>query len=1427
MPKDITPLLKKTILAGDRIRLFLVDRTELSGVFKGEQDGYLGVVVAQEEHWVSGEEIIRFVKEKGNSSSERLVLDEPLSASTAQPAVPSLPAAPVLPPERTVTPPIEPTLSQELAPIEDFTQSMVYKTLLSTWKIQPMTVIPEPHFAGLGPERRRRMTDFENRYQTAVRLKDLARLTDDVPRLDLILQSSPDPDVAYLAGLIAVRAGNLVKGEEFFQRALSLGSKSQGTKTPVWYGLAVISITRQNWQEAADNLCALLCLPDAEESLIPLLGQCLVRCNDLQRPGLAHVARKNWSEAAQQHVHALLAQALLQSAPQAALDAFRGHLDVALAQQPESLVVRDPIVAMTEYSGRITEYFPETNSGYIRLADRTFTFTEPDIIDPQLKQNLAARKPAQFVRFLGNPCIDYGRATAIRRELPPESPVPLSPSQPGSKGIFQQAKIAADTSQTQKAETLYLKTIQRKHPRWESAVKDLANLYNRTDPKQALALLEQYRSQMSNPRSVDNMRLDFLAKASLFDQAQQLACELQVGATSVERLRLAQREAYYAYGAGKYTEAIALLEKLLKDNPKDVTTQSLLSQIRDIQKTGQRDDTTMLHVIGLSPLSQWVLASCEYRGLDENAKRRGFYEKRDFDAIDARIKAAKGRRPRERADYLLTYSAMLLKSPHIHTYRSQKELLGSYFRFMGEAARNDSLPIDVARCFFSESLTSAPEDEYQPLFQLLATYMTPPPALDLRLDAKTLANHFAQHEDQWLVFTGDLAYYSYLAPQVLLQLHSIQSHRNTLILNADTLLEKREEAQERINIEISTLQTLVTSWRADALQAKAQQLQHCAQRSYFELDRRRLTDTVHILREVSICLNEADYTQREARVNLVLTRAESLLRDIREKPTRLSVEIYGAIEQFRSQLQQDFSSFVTNARTHLELEDVLAGDGHTHNNQGIVTLKLVLTSRPGGAPIQKVTIAILPYDGLVVPEDPIKIAEVLQPGKHLEFSRQIKPSDRQIAEGAFPIHIRVCWTNHKQKQEEQIFELAGSFWRMEGDQQISNPYQNYVTGNSIGVDDEEMFFGRKTLLHQISQQLLSGPMGTGFCVYGQMRVGKSSVLTRLQKMLDRHCVTVSLDMLTLDYHNLYFSFAFACISRLIEVLETNYQIQTDTFPTYQQIKDLPTQSLQKGLVLAIQLLHQHGVSNPRVLLLIDEFTRLYQDSEDVPLIKPFMEHWKGLLGDKHFSAVLIGQDIMPQFILAFANLFGTIKPIRINYLERDECYQMATAPIPLPTGESRYRGRALERIYELTAGSPFFMQILMDRLVRYMNKRGFSLITEVDVNEAARTLVSGDANNSNEFQSLELGRFHSLWVYLDRFGTHASTEAHLQLLTQIAHASARRGWARVEDLSPLPCRDAVLNDMKDREVLQINAGEISIRVKLFANWLCANREDRA
>ena len=411
---------------------------------------------------------------------------------------------------------------------------------------------------------------------------------------------------------------------------------------------------------------------------------------------------------------------------------------------------------------------------------------------------------------------------------------------------------------------------------------------------------------------------------------------------------------------------------------------------------------------------------------------------------------------------------------------------------------------------------------------------------------------------------------------------------------------------------------------------------------------------------------------------------------------------------------------------------------------------------------------------------------------------------------------------------------------------IENPYAAHAEGGIVG--DPSMFFGRAEIIQRIAYIIRESQSESKYVlIYGQKRSGKSSILYHLKQLLqeDKNLLILDLSYIApilwyedpdassqeFDKLDKLHTFPFRqFLKYILTALEfaiedrvgegaspMNLHIPMDEeFYTHSN----PLQCFEDIFRnFKRQISRQEDWNSIRVVLLIDEFQYIYARIVDDKIPASFMQSWKALLQANYFHAVLVGQDVMPKFKARFPNEFGTTQDERVAYLKPDEARRLIDEPIRIGgrEGESRYREQAIERILDLTAGSPFYIQIICNRLVEYMNDRHALLVSEADVEQVKNELISG-------VNALGLDKFDNLINSGDISADAISDEDALKILKTIADNSSQTDPCprdRIVCETQLPI-DVILDDLEKRDVVKRRDQSYQIQVELFKEWLIVN-----
>jgi hypothetical protein len=412
---------------------------------------------------------------------------------------------------------------------------------------------------------------------------------------------------------------------------------------------------------------------------------------------------------------------------------------------------------------------------------------------------------------------------------------------------------------------------------------------------------------------------------------------------------------------------------------------------------------------------------------------------------------------------------------------------------------------------------------------------------------------------------------------------------------------------------------------------------------------------------------------------------------------------------------------------------------------------------------------------------------------------------------------------------------------------VDNPYTKY--SNSAIVDDKKMFFGRDKFIDDIVSLVINddGSLMHGGCIvmYGQKRTGKSSILWHLKNRIKEkspYSILVDIqDISSRATDRLNVTFPRLVCEAIKEALEKDrhkellwtMQNRGISIPKI-SLKETPgnaREMLNDFLGSFSAFLNQRPLGNYyNVIILIDEFTVIYEWIQKKLINDDFMQMWKAIINNYQLVGILVGQDYMPNFIDAYPNPFGALKLHPISYLSSDASRQMITAPpVEKRLVFSGSAGeKAVRRIRDLTADSAYFNMIIMDKLVSCMNSKSRSCVSDADVDELLATeILSG--NNA-----FSLSSFESL--YKDD-GDHSdpSRPCHnVALLWDIALKLSQYGRCKKEDIEisdkiMMEERlqderiDQLINQLIKRDVIMRDAdGGLRIKVGLFREWLYKN-----
>jgi hypothetical protein len=236
----------------------------------------------------------------------------------------------------------------------------------------------------------------------------------------------------------------------------------------------------------------------------------------------------------------------------------------------------------------------------------------------------------------------------------------------------------------------------------------------------------------------------------------------------------------------------------------------------------------------------------------------------------------------------------------------------------------------------------------------------------------------------------------------------------------------------------------------------------------------------------------------------------------------------------------------------------------------------------------------------------------------------------------------------------------------------------------------------------------------------------------------------------------------------------------------------------------------------QIIILIDEFTYVYDWIKERKLSENFMKFWKACITNYDICAVIVGQDHMIKFIndQRFTNSFGAIRTWEVNYLKEPDACKLVTMPVSDSPDYAGPNGctilpEAVNLLVEMTSGSAYLLMNICADFIDYLNERH------------ALTATSGHAEDflRKNISSFEERWFEPLFNDKSEMDSDASITANKELLKKLALSYSEHSGVIEDELSLSEEEKERLHSLEARRVVEMNDGRWRITVRLYAEWL--------
>ncbi len=417
--------------------------------------------------------------------------------------------------------------------------------------------------------------------------------------------------------------------------------------------------------------------------------------------------------------------------------------------------------------------------------------------------------------------------------------------------------------------------------------------------------------------------------------------------------------------------------------------------------------------------------------------------------------------------------------------------------------------------------------------------------------------------------------------------------------------------------------------------------------------------------------------------------------------------------------------------------------------------------------------------------------------------RELTRSNEKYASRFRPIA-----THWRQVTSRHIHDLAAA---VELRQEIDSPY---IIGVPLTAQ-QEIFVGRTEVSSRI-EQLLLDRRHPPLLLYGQRRMGKTSLLNNLGRLLPSTIVPMFVDLqgpasLATDYTGFLYNLA----RGMTTSARRQRELELPTI-TREYLEDDPFTAFDEWLDAV-----EDALAGRSALLALDEFEALEEaiinERYDADAVLGTLRH---IIQHKPLFKILLTGSHVIEEMQHWAGYLVNVQVVQIGYLKDDETRQLIERPTP--EFALKYEPDAVDRIVALTRGHPALTQLLCYELVALKNEglpANRRLATVQDVEDAIPQALESGSFFFTEMANQVGATGRELLIYMakqaDDIVAEEALDQHYQSLGD--EPGSAKSNAFEETLAVLLRRDLIEETAPESD----HFTAYRFQVELFERWFAA------
>jgi len=362
-----------------------------------------------------------------------------------------------------------------------------------------------------------------------------------------------------------------------------------------------------------------------------------------------------------------------------------------------------------------------------------------------------------------------------------------------------------------------------------------------------------------------------------------------------------------------------------------------------------------------------------------------------------------------------------------------------------------------------------------------------------------------------------------------------------------------------------------------------------------------------------------------------------------------------------------------------------------------------------------------------------------------------------------------------------------------------NKFRNpYVTGNPIQPTNSRVFWGRLDIADAIVYEIKRSRQKPSFLLYGRRRMGKTSALLNLRRLLrDIKIIDVLISGQNSKFHT-DMDFCLHLIDKIMKSTKDSSLLAGNHRYRSEHSNQILSGN-KPSLVLSIFFDDYHEFLEKNdlyCLLMLDEYEEFGGLSRELLLqLRDTMQHMPRFIFI--FSGVSHINELPNPF---WSEVFINVRNLKISFLDRNDGYKLLTEPAPELIYESP---KLIDRILDLTGGQPFLLQAIATEIVNNLNLSNKMTVTKEDIEFAIQKVFKTWENYFQDY----------IWT------KECSTDTHKQIISKVANAKRIR--------LPGISFSKQVDDLIGKDLLKMQDGYLSLTMPIIGLWLDQRKPSRS